>query len=128
MSEPREEPVTVRQQMPPWLVRAFVLAAATVLVFAAGVWLLERLRGLLILVTVALFLALAIEPAVNWLAARGWRRGPATGLMFVVIAGSAAGFAGVLGSLLASQATTIVNGFPRYVDSLVRWVNSTFHT
>ena len=38
------------------------------------------------------------------------------------------GFAGVLGSLLAGQASTIVNGFPRYVDSLIRWVNSTFHT
>jgi predicted PurR-regulated permease PerM len=128
MSEAPEEPGAAAQQMPPWLLRAFVLAAITVVLFAAGIWLLQRLRGLLVLVLVALFLALAIEPAVNWLAARGWRRGPATGLMFVVLGGVAVGFAGVLGSLLANQTNTIVNGFPRYVDSLIRWVNSTFHT
>jgi predicted PurR-regulated permease PerM len=128
MPEASEEPVTGGQQMPPWLLRAFALAAATVVVFAAGIWLLERLRGLLVLVLIALFLALAIEPAVNWLAARGWRRGPATGLMFVILGGLALGFAGVLGSLLAGQASTIVDGFPRYVGSLIRWVNSTFHT
>src|SRR4051812_25651607 len=111
MPEPPEEPVTGGQRMPPWLLRAFVLAATTVLVFAAGIWLLARLRGLLVLVMIALFLALAIEPAVNWLAARGWRRGPATGLMFVFLTGLVGGFAVVLGSLLASQAGTIVTGF-----------------
>jgi predicted PurR-regulated permease PerM len=128
MPEAPDEPIIGGRQMPPWLPRAFVLAATTVVMFAAGIWLLQRLRGVLVLVLIALFLALAIEPAVNWLAARGWRRGPATGLMFVLIGGLAVGFVGVLGSLLASQASTIVNGFPRYVDSLIRWVNSTFHT
>jgi predicted PurR-regulated permease PerM len=114
--------------MPPWLLRAFVLAATTVLVFAAGLWLLARLRGLLLLVMLALFLALAIEPAVNWLAGRGWRRGLATGLMFLFLLLLLAGFVGVLGSLLVTQATTIVNGFPRYVESFITWVNDTFHT
>jgi predicted PurR-regulated permease PerM len=126
MSQAPEEPGG--QRMPPWLPRAFVLAAATVVMFAAGIWLLGRLRGLLVLVVVALFLALAIEPAVNWLAARGWRRGPATGLMFALIAIVAGGFGAVLGSLLAGQTANIVNGFPRYVDSFVGWVNGTFHT
>ncbi|HEU5160312.1 MAG TPA: AI-2E family transporter [Streptosporangiaceae bacterium] len=128
MPEASEEPVTGGQQMPPWLLRAFVLAAATVVVFAGGLWLLGRLRGLLVLVTVALFVALAIEPAVNRLAARGWRRGTATGLMFVLLGLLTVGFAGALGSLLAGQTSTIVNEFPHYVDSLIRWVNSTFHT
>jgi predicted PurR-regulated permease PerM len=128
MPQAPQQQVTGGQQMPPWLLRAFVLAATTVVVFAAGIWLLGRLRGLLVLVLIALFLALAIEPAVNWLAAKGWRRGPATGLMFVVLGVLVLGFAGVLGSLLAGQASTILNGFPRYVDSLIRWVNSTFHT
>jgi predicted PurR-regulated permease PerM len=128
MPEAPEEPPTGGRQMPPWLPRAFVLAAAIVLAFAAGLWLLARLRGLLLLVMVALFLALAIEPAVNRLAARGWRRGLATGLMFLVFFVLVGGLVGVLGSLLVTQATTIVNGFPRYVESFIRWVNSTFHT
>lgn len=114
--------------MPPWLPRAFVLAATVVLLFGAGLWVLARLRVLLLLVLVSLFLALAIEPAVDRLAARGWRRGLATGLMLVLVIGLTLGFVGVLGSLLARQATTLINGFPHYVDSVIRWVNDTFHT
>ncbi|MFC9974701.1 AI-2E family transporter [Spirillospora sp. NPDC127200] len=116
------------QRMPPWLPRAFVLLGAVVLLFVAGLWLLERLRGLLLLLLTSLFLAFAIEPAVNWLAARGWRRGAATGVMFVVIAVCAAAFFGVLGSLVVAQATNLINGFPGYVDDVISWVNSTFGT
>lgn len=114
--------------MPRWLPKAFVLAAATVLLFAAGLWLLEQLKGLLLLLLTSLFLAFAIEPAVNWLAARGWRRGLATGAMFLLIAVLAGLFFGVLGSLLVSQATTLIDGFPGYVDSLIDWINDTFGT
>ncbi|MGI5169719.1 AI-2E family transporter [Spirillospora sp. CA-253888] len=116
------------QRMPPWLPRAFVLLGAVVLLFVAGLWLLERLRGLLLLLLTSLFLAFAIEPAVNWLAARGWRRGAATGAMFVVIAVCAAAFFGVLGSLVVAQTTNLINGFPGYVDDVISWINSTFGT
>jgi predicted PurR-regulated permease PerM len=128
MPEARGGPAAGGPHMPPWLPRAFVLAATVVLLFAAGLWLLARLRGLLLLVLVSLFLALAIEPAVDRLAARGWRRGLATGLLLVLVIGLTLGFVGVLGSLLAKQATTLINGFPHYIDSVIRWVNETFHT
>ncbi|CNG85091.1 putative permease [Mycobacterium tuberculosis] len=114
--------------MPPWLPRAFVLAGAVVLGFLATLWLLERLRELLLLLLTSLFLAFAIEPAVNWLARHGWRRGPATALMFVVVGVLAAGFLGGIGSLLATQATHLINGFPGYVRHLIGWVNDTFGT
>ncbi|KAB2353293.1 AI-2E family transporter, partial [Actinomadura montaniterrae] len=116
------------RRMPAWLPRAFALAGVIVLAFMALLWLLERLRGLLMLVLVSLFLAFAIEPAVNWLAARGWRRGAGTALMFVVIGVLLAGFAGGIGSLLATQATHLINGFPGYVRHVVDWVNATFGT
>ncbi len=38
----------------------------------------HRLSSLLVLILVSIFLTLAIEPGVNWLARRGWRRGTAT--------------------------------------------------
>lgn len=114
--------------MPPWLPKAFVLAASTVLLFAGGLWLLAKLKGLLLLLLTSLFLAFAIEPAVNWLADRGWRRGLATGLMFLVLAVLAGVFFGVLGSLLVAQSTNLINGFPGYVDQLIDWVNGTFGT
>ncbi|MFC4907342.1 AI-2E family transporter [Actinomadura gamaensis] len=114
------------RRMPPWLPRAFVLAAATVLAFGAGLWLLERLRGLIILLLISLFLAFAIEPAVNRLADRGWRRGVATGAMFLVLAALGAGFVSVLGSLLLNQTTTLVQSAPRYADQIIDWANHAF--
>ncbi|MEV4003541.1 AI-2E family transporter [Actinomadura sp. NPDC049753] len=115
-------------QMPPWLPRAFALAGGSVLAFLAGLWLLERLRELLLLLLISLFLAFAIEPAVNWLAARGWRRGLATAAMFAVVGLLLAGFLGGIGSLLAAQANHLISGFPDYVRRFVGWVNSTFGT
>lgn len=116
------------RRMPPWLPRAFALAWVITLAFLALLWLLARLRGLLLLVLVSLFLAFAIEPAVNRLAARGWRRGAATALMFVVIAVLLAGFVGGIGSLLATQSSHLINGFPGYVRHVIDWINATFGT
>ncbi|QXJ19599.1 AI-2E family transporter [Actinomadura graeca] len=116
------------RRMPPWLPKAFLLAGGTVLLFVAGVWLVERLRELLLLLLTSLFLAFAIEPAVNRLAAHGWRRGWATGLMFLVIAAFTAAFIGGIGSLLATQSTNLIDGFPGYVRQVIDWVNATFGT
>jgi predicted PurR-regulated permease PerM len=129
MAQPEDPPAPgPAQTMPPWLPKAFALAATIVLLFAAGLWLLDKLQGLLILLLTSLFLAFAIEPAVNWLAARGWRRGWATGVMFLLITVVAAVFFGVLGSLVVDQATNLVNGFPQYADRLISWMNDTFGT
>jgi predicted PurR-regulated permease PerM len=116
------------ERMPPWLPRAFVLALATVVLFGVGIWVLLRLRGLLLLLLISLFLALAIEPMVNRLAERGWRRGLATGLMFLVLAVLAGLFFAVLGSLLIGQITTMIHEIPHYVEHLVSWSNRTFRT
>ncbi|MEO5878472.1 MAG: AI-2E family transporter [Streptosporangiaceae bacterium] len=117
-----------RQQMPPWLPRAFLLAGATFLLFKGGLWILHQLQGLLTLILIALFLAFAIEPVVNRLARHGWRRGVATGLMFVLLLVLVVGFFTLLGSLIFDQVTNIVNNFPGYVDGAVTWINSTFGT
>jgi predicted PurR-regulated permease PerM len=119
-------PDAADRRMPAWLPRAFVLAAATVLLFVAGIWVVLRLKGLLLLLLISLFLALAIEPAVNRLAAHGWRRGLATGLMFVVLTVLLGLFGAALGSVLAGQIGNLVHGLPGYVDHLVGWLNRTF--
>ncbi|MFV2175960.1 AI-2E family transporter [Actinomadura sp. LOL_016] len=116
------------RRMPPWLPRAFVLAGAITLAFVAGLWIVERLRELLVLLLTSLFLAFAIEPAVNWLARRGWRRGAGTALMFVVIAALLAGFVGGIGSLLATQTSNLIDEFPGYVTGVIDWINGTFGT
>ncbi|MFI2205921.1 AI-2E family transporter [Streptomyces sp. NPDC020192] len=114
-------------RMPRWLPRAMVLALALIAVFRLGTWAFHQLTGLLINVLIAFFLALAIEPAVSRMAARGMRRGLATFLVFLTLAIAAAGFITLLGSMLAGQIIKMVEGFPGYLDSLIRWINDSFH-
>ncbi|MER5530003.1 AI-2E family transporter [Streptomyces sp. NPDC002677] len=115
-------------RMPRWLPRAMVLALALIAAFQLGSWAFHQLTGLLINILIAFFLALAIEPAVSWMASRGMRRGAATFLVFLGLAIATAGFVTLLGSMLAGQIIKIVEDFPDYLDSVINWVNHTFHT
>lgn len=114
--------------MPKWLPRAMVLALALVGCYQLADWAFQQLIGLLMNVLIAFFLALALEPAVDWLAARGLRRGLATGLAFLALLVTTAGFFAALGSVFADQITQIVDDLPSYVDDVVNWVNQTFKT
>lgn len=116
------------EPMPAWLPRAMVLAAFVVGAFFLTWWLLGRLRDLLILVVLAQFLAFALEPAVNWLAARGWRRGVATGVVMLGVTLAIGGFFVAIGSVVVTQASTLVDEAPTYIDDLVAWANATFGT
>ncbi|MFF7143295.1 AI-2E family transporter [Streptomyces nodosus] len=115
-------------RMPRWLPRAMVLALALVAAFQLGSWAFHQVTGLLINVLIAFFLALAIEPAVSRLASSGMRRGLATFLVFLGLTVAVAGFVILLGSMLAGQIIKMIEGFPDYLDSLINWINSTFHS
>ncbi|WP_406333278.1 AI-2E family transporter [Streptomyces sp. NBC_00203] len=115
-------------RMPRWLPRAMVLALALVAVFQLGSWAFHQLTSLLINILIAFFLALAIEPAVSWMASRGMRRGLATFLVFFGAMIAIAGFITLLGSMLAGQIIKMVEGFPDYLDSVINWINTHFHT
>ncbi|TLS47459.1 AI-2E family transporter [Streptomyces montanus] len=115
-------------RMPRWLPRAMVLALALIASFQLGSWAFHQLTGLLINILIAFFLALAIEPAVSWMASYGMRRGLATALVFFAVMIVSAGFVTLLGSMLAGQIIDMVEDFPKYVDSVISWVNTTFHT
>jgi predicted PurR-regulated permease PerM len=114
--------------MPPWLPRAIGLCLLGVAGLFVVWWLLMRLRTLLILVLVSLFLAIAIEPAVNALARRGWRRGVATAVVFLVLFVAALGFLAAMGSLIADQVTNLADAVPGYVEQTIPFVNRTFNT
>nr|WP_234426983.1 AI-2E family transporter [Streptomyces niger] len=120
------DPHTTR--MPRWLPRAMVLALALLACFQLASWAFHQLISLLLNILIAFFLALAVEPAVDWMAARGVRRGVATALVFLVILIAGVGFVTLLGSMLAGQITTMVGEFPQYLDSVISWTNETFHT
>ncbi|MDQ0940292.1 putative PurR-regulated permease PerM [Streptomyces sp. V1I1] len=115
-------------RMPRWLPRAMVLGLALYACFQLGSWAFHQLIGLLINILIAFFLALAIEPAVGRMAARGMRRGLATFIVFFAVIAVGVGFVVLLGSMLAGQIVDMVEDFPKYLDSVIRWINSTFHT
>ncbi|MEU9858103.1 AI-2E family transporter [Streptomyces sp. NPDC047974] len=128
---PAEAPATAAgsgARMPRWLPRAMVLALALYACFLLGDWAFHQLVGLLVNILLAFFLALAIEPAVGRMAARGMRRGLATFLVFFGVLAVGIGFVVLLGSMLAGQIVDMVENFPKYLDSLINWINETFHT
>ncbi len=118
----------VGSQMPPWLLRALLLVVWVVTLAALAWWLFVQLQGLLLLLLISLFLALALEPAVNWLHRHRWPRGLATGAVMLVAAGTLVLFLTVLGSMLVGQVVAFVSELPRMTRSLLAWVNSTFNT
>ena len=108
---------------PPWLRRAVGQVAAAVLVLVAVAWGVSRLYHLVLLAVASMFLAFALEPTVDRLEARGWRRGLATGLVFLVAVVAAAGFTAVVAYLLAQEAPSLGRLAPRYLDDVQGWLD-----
>jgi predicted PurR-regulated permease PerM len=65
-------------RMPPWIPRLLLLIVLAFFAAYAAFTMFRRLRDLIVWLVAALFLSFALEPAVNWLVGRGWRRGAAT--------------------------------------------------
>lgn len=97
---------------------------------AVAIWvawqLVERLRTLLIVLLVSLFLSLALEPWVDRLERRGVRRGPGTGLTFLVMLVSVVVFASAMGALLARQINELVDQLPDRIESTQQWLDDEF--
>jgi predicted PurR-regulated permease PerM len=112
--------------MPRWVPRAIGLFFLGVVTLYVAAWLFTRLRGLLIILLVSLFLSFALEPAVNYLQGRGWRRGVATATVFagsVVLFGM---FLFLMGQLLVDQVVNLVDEAPTYIEDAETWINDTF--
>ena len=92
--------------MPPWIPRAILWFFGTGLAIFVAWWLVVRLRGLLVMLLVALFLSFALEPAVNWMAERGWRRGAATLTVMFVLLIAGAMFVWAMGASWSTRSRT----------------------
>lgn len=129
-AEPRPEAVLLEapapaseRVVPPWLSRAIALAAGWVVLLVVAYWVLGRLRILLVMILVAFFLSLAMEPAVDRLARRGWRRGSATALVLGIVLAFTVVFLAAAGSIVVGQAGDLIDRAPRYVRDFERFVN-----
>ena len=116
-------PQQITDDLPGWFPRALrILSIRAVWVLIVGaigtlvvLYLARRLSDFFTIILTALFLSFAIEPAVNWFAGRGMRRGVATGLMFVFILIA-------LAILLMMIVPAIVSGFRQLVANTDTWV------
>ncbi|APE35119.1 AI-2E family transporter [Nocardia mangyaensis] len=118
--------VSTHTRMPPWLPKAMVLALVFFGLFLLADWAFHRLTGLLIVLVVAFFISLAMEPAVAALVRRGLRRGLATAVVFVATFACVLAFLGALVTLLVETATNLAHETPRLLDEGVAWVNRAF--
>lgn len=117
---PREDPL---QGAPPWLmpvIRRTVWRLVLVVLALAIAWvLITRARSVVGMVVVSLFFGIAMDPAVTWLhKRRGWKRGSATGLIFLVLIVFTALLLFVLIPAIITMASTIADQLPTWIANL----------
>ncbi|CAN5812476.1 AI-2E family transporter [soil metagenome] len=112
---PQPTPSTVRIEIAP---RTILL----VLGATAAIWLLGQLTAVLMVVVVALILVGTFDPLVAWLEQRGFRRGRALVLVFVLAALSMVGVVLLMVPPLASQVIDLIAQAPVERTKLIAWL------
>ena len=114
--------------MPRWVWRAILLFWGGYIASLVLRWSFSRLSELIILLLVALFLSLAMEPAVNKLVARAWKRGTATVVVILGVVLVMGLFVGAIGTLVGGQIADLLQNTDQYVTRIVRFINDAFGT
>jgi predicted PurR-regulated permease PerM len=91
--------------------------ACGVAVVVAVAWLVIQVSSELILIGLALFIAVGLEPAVRWLQRKRFPRGVAVTVVLVLAFGSVAGFLATAIPVVVAQATQVAAVFPAYLQS-----------
>ena len=103
--------------------RAVAIVLATVL----ALWALNQMRSLVMMLAISVFFALALTPGVNYLhARRGWRRGAAVGVIYVVGAVAVVVMVVLIVPAIAKVGGQISAGGTEWMTSLDTWVSSKF--
>jgi predicted PurR-regulated permease PerM len=77
-------------------------------------------RGVLVLILIALFLAIGLNPTVEWLTARNMRRGAAIAIVFFGVIGAFVGFGFAVVPPVVEQSNAFVQELPTYLADLRR--------
>jgi predicted PurR-regulated permease PerM len=102
--------------MPTWIPRLLVTVVITVFAAYAAFSVFRRLQHLLLWLVAALFLSFALEPAVNWLVARGWRRGSAAAVVMLTLGLLALIGLALMVPLVIDQVQELVRRLPSWLD------------
>ncbi|MEV0620187.1 AI-2E family transporter [Nonomuraea sp. NPDC050404] len=127
MSE-RDETRVVRVLLSPGNIwRAGLALAGVVAVVLFARFVLIDAGGLIVLLVMAWFISLAMEPGVSRLSRR-MRRGAATGLVMTVFVLASVIFLALFGNLFVQQVAVLVKELPDIVTGAVAWINARFGT
>jgi len=101
--------------------RTALVLWATLIGLLAGLWVMWTAREVLTWIFVAVFLAVAISPAVGWLERHGIRRrGVAAGLVYLAILLVIVGVLAALLPPLISQVNSFIDAVPGYIQDLTK--------
>jgi predicted PurR-regulated permease PerM len=90
----------------------------TVFAAYAAFNMIRRLQSLLLWLLAALFLSFALEPAVNWLVKRGWRRGTAAALVLFGLALVGLVMVALMVPLVIDQVRELIQRVPGWLSQL----------
>ena len=127
MTTPPNEPIRVTgfdKASIKWVFRTLILFTAAALL---GLWVFQQNVSFILLLLLALLFAVAMEPGVSALSARGMKRGGATGLTMLGITVIAAAFIALFGGILFAQASSLISDLPTLVTDVTKWINTTFN-
>jgi predicted PurR-regulated permease PerM len=116
------------KRMPRWVPRAIAVFWLAFLATFVLRYTFHRLSNFLILLLVSLFIALALEPAVNKLVSRGWKRGSATAGILVSLVVVILLFFAAMGTVVGQQIADLLSNSETYVNDTVKILNDTFNT
>ncbi|MFP5297869.1 MAG: AI-2E family transporter [Actinomycetota bacterium] len=109
------------EPMPGWIPRA-VLTTIALVAAALGAWsVIRQLRDLIVWLVISLFLSFALEPGVNWLTQRGWRRGVATGVLLLGLFVIGTVLVVSMIPLVIEQVRELIENVPGYISEVNRY-------
>ena len=120
------EPDRTDRSLPRWVFPSILLFWSGYLLTFTARHVFHRLSGLLVLILLSVFLSLAIEPGVNRLAARGWRRGTGTITILFGVLLAFLIFIGAVGTLVGTQVADLLSQSDVYITDTVNFVNDNF--
>jgi predicted PurR-regulated permease PerM len=103
-----------------WMLWLIVIAPAAAVAIVVTLSFLSAITDVLQIILFSEFIALALEPGVNWLARRGWRRGVATGVLMGGIAVVCVGVFVLILPTLLSELAGLVAELPDTLAELGR--------
>ncbi|MDJ0791293.1 MAG: AI-2E family transporter [Acidimicrobiia bacterium] len=109
-----------------WLPRVAATTTVVLIFWFGGRWVFESTSEFILTLVLAVFIAFAMLPAVEYLTGRGWKRGSAAGVTMVAGVVIILVFLLAITNVLAQQVGDLIKDLPRMVDTAVIWVNDTF--